>query len=246
MDFYQDKLNQGAAGAEPKNHPAVREGFLCLPLDAFDAVIFDLDGTLVDSMGMWGQIDVEFLGRFGLETPPDLQKLILGLSWDETEQYFVDHFPIGLSTEEIGRIWVEMAAEKYRHEIAAKDGAVEFVRKARQLGLRLGVASSNHLDLILDALGAHGLTDSIDAITTCGEAKAGKPDPAVYLLTAEKLGVNPERCLIFEDIPEGILAGKRAGMTAIAVEDSNSAHVEEEKMKLADGYIRSYSELRWI
>ena len=91
MDFYQDKLNQGAAGAEPKNHPAVREGFLCLPLDAFDAVIFDLDGTLVDSMGMWGQIDVEFLARFGLETPPDLQKLILGLSWDETEQYFVDH-----------------------------------------------------------------------------------------------------------------------------------------------------------
>ena len=58
--------------------------------------------------------------------------------------------------------------------------------------------------------------------------------------------MNPERCLIFEDIPAGILAGKRAGMTAVAVEDSNSAHVEEEKMKLADGYIRSYNELRWV
>jgi 16S rRNA pseudouridine516 synthase len=246
MDLYNDKLNPGATGAEPKNHPAVREGFLCLPSDAFDAVIFDLDGTLVDSMGMWARIDVEFLGRFGLESPPDLQRKLEGLTWGETELYFEKNFPIGLSTKEIGKIWIEMAAEKYRQETPAKDGAVEFVLSAKQLGFKLGVASTNHMELILEALGAHGLTDSFDAITTCAEVEAGKPDPAVYLLTAKKLGVRPERCLIFEDIPVGILAGKRAGMTAIAVDDLNSAPMEAEKMRLADGYIHSYREIQWV
>ncbi len=233
----------GPTEARSKNPPAWRDGFLCLRPEDFDAVIFDLDGTLVDSMGMWGRIDVEFLGRFGMDPPANLQKELEGLTWQENEQYFADHFDLGLTPGEIGAIWIEMAAEKYRFETPAKDGAVDFALRMKELGKRLGVASSNHLELILEALRAHRLDAAFDAITTCGEVEAGKPDPAVYLVTAEKLGVDPGRCLIFEDIPVGILAGRRAGMTVIAVEDAYSEHMEDEKRRLADAYIRSYREI---
>ena len=91
-------------------------------LDKKKAFIFDLDGTLVDSMWMWKDIDVEFLSAYGYECPEDLQKSIEGMSFSETAVYFKERFALPLKLEEIKQIWTEMSLEKYRREVSLKHG----------------------------------------------------------------------------------------------------------------------------
>ena len=96
-------------------------------LDDKKAVIFDLDGTLVDSMWMWGDIDIEYLNRFGLSCPEDLQKAIEGMSFTETAVYFKERFALADSVEEIKAAWVAMSLKKYKNEVSMKPGAREFL-----------------------------------------------------------------------------------------------------------------------
>lgn len=207
------------------------------------AIIFDLDGTLIDSMWMWKQIDIEYLGRYNIPLPPTLQRDIEGLSFSETAVYFKETFEIPESIEEIQQTWLEMADYKYCHQVPLKDGVPEFLAYVRKLGMKLAIASSNSVQLIEGVLSAHGLRDYFDVICTCDDVENSKPAPDVYLKAAQLLQVDPKDCLVFEDIIHGIMAGKAAGMTTVAVHDLYSEDTEKEKKRLSDGFIRSYKEL---
>ena len=106
-------------------------------------VIFDLDGTLVDSMWMWKQIDVEFLGRYGLEVPKDLERVIEGMSFSETAVYFKERFQLPMTLDEIKSTWNQMALDKYSNEVKLKPGADEFLQYLSQNGVAMGIATSN-------------------------------------------------------------------------------------------------------
>lgn len=207
------------------------------------AILFDLDGTLVDSMWMWKQIDIEFLGRFGHECPETLQKDIEGMSFSETAVYFKDTFGIPLSLDEIKACWIQMSIDKYRYEVPLKKGALEFLKYCRENEIRTGIATSNSREMVDAVLCSLEIDGYLDVITTACEVPAGKPAPDIYLETAKRLGVDAEDCLVFEDVPAGIMAGKSAGMPVIAVEDDFSAAMKEEKCALADGFIEDYFEL---
>lgn len=207
------------------------------------AVIFDLDGTLVDSMGMWHEIDVAFLGERGIPLPPTLQKDIEGMGFSEVAAYFRKTFSLPMSVEEIEEVWRRMSYQKYRYELALKPGADAFVGWLKREGYRLGIATSNSKELAKAALIRHGMDEVFQAVVTSDEVKAGKPSPEVYLTAAERLAADPSDCLVFEDLPAGILAGKRAGMTVFAVADDFSERAEEEKRRIADGFIRDFREL---
>jgi len=213
-------------------------------LEKIDAVIFDLDGTVVDSMWMWEAIDIEYLDRFGIGLPPDLQKKISGMSFSETAVYFKETFGIPDSLEKIKTDWNEMAMEKYCHEVPLKPGVLEFLKDLKKRGLKTGIATSNSKELALAVLDALGLAPYFDEVHMSCEVKTGKPAPDIYLLVAQYLGVKPERCLVFEDIPEGIQAGKTAGMRVCGVEDDFSADYREEKKQMADYYITHYDEIK--
>ena len=94
------------------------------------AILFDLDGTLVDSMWMWKEIDIEYLGKFGLNCPEDLQKVIEGMSFSETAVYFKNRFQLEDSLEQIKQDWISMSLYKYKHEVPLKPGAGEFLQWA--------------------------------------------------------------------------------------------------------------------
>lgn len=209
-------------------------------LKNMDAVIFDLDGTLVDSMWIWGQIDVDYLGRFGLEPPPDLQSSIEGMSFNETAQYFKNRFAIPDSLEQMKADWNRMAWDKYLREVPLKPGVGEFLAFHRERGIKMAVASSNSRELVEAVIGVHGLTDTFDVIVTGCDVAHGKPSPDIYLEAAAGLETAPVRCLVFEDIIPGILAGRNAGMQVVAVEDAYSRYQEKEKRELADLYITDY------
>lgn len=213
-------------------------------LEQIKAVIFDLDGTLVDSMWMWEDIDIEYLGRYGVALPETLQQDIAGMSFSETAVYFKETFGIPESLEEIKATWNEMAYHKYTHEVPLKPGALDFLKRLKAQGIRTGIATSNSRELAEAVVNSLDLTEYLDEIHTSCEVAKGKPAPDIYLLVAECLEVEPEHCLVFEDIPEGILAGKRAGMKTCAVEDLFSMDLTEEKKALADYYISTYEEVR--
>ena len=212
-------------------------------LEGKKAAIFDLDGTLVDSMWMWKAIDIEFLGRYDYGCPDDLQRAIEGMSFSETAAYFKERFSLPMELNEIKDIWIRMSIDKYRHEVPLKTGAKAFLNELKGRGFKLGIATSNGRDMVDAVLGSLRVEPYFDVVTTACEVASGKPSPDIYLKVSDTLQVAPQQCLVFEDIPAGILAGKRAGMTVCAVEDEFSLDLKEEKQSMADYYIKDYDEL---
>ena len=210
------------------------------------AVIFDMDGSLVDSMWVWKDIDIEYLGRFGLTIPDDLQKCIEGMSFTETAEYFKKRFSLEHSVEEIKNDWNAMAWEKYRTRVMLKPGAKELLDYCRENEIKLGIATSNSRQIVDMVLTERGVTGYFSCIMTSYEAKKGKPAPDIYLLTAQQLSVEPAQCLVFEDIVFGIQAGKSAGMQVCAVEDAYSVYQREEKKAFADYYIQDFTEIKEV
>ncbi len=212
-------------------------------LEDVKAIIFDVDGTIADSMWIWKQIDIEYLARFHCPLPDDLQKNIEGMSFLETARYFQKHFPITDSVEKMMSDWNEMAANKYRYEVKLKSGVKQFLDKCVTNNILLGVATSNSSELFEYFLEAQNLQKYFDVVITGSDGLKGKPAPDMYIEVAKRLNVRPSECLVFEDILPGIMAGKKAGMKVCAVEDLYSIDVTKEKIKLADYYIKSFEEI---
>lgn len=207
------------------------------------AAIFDMDGTLVDSMWVWGKIDVDYLAERNLPLPEDLRGDIEHLSFDETAKYFKDRFNLPDSIDEIKNCWNNMAIYEYTHEVKLKPGADKFLCLLKSKGIKIGLATSNCNMLLEAALKQNGIFEYFDCITTTNEVNHGKDHPDVYLLTAKKLGVSPENCIVFEDILPAIMGAKSAGMKVVGVHDAYSEHQKDDILKLADKYITHYNEL---
>ncbi len=214
-------------------------------LKEIDAVIFDMDGTLIDSMWIWSDIDKEYTKKYQLTEPEDFGENMEGMSFSETARYFLETFPtIPLTIEEVMDEWTQMAHERYVKQVELKKGLLEFLTLLKDWGVKLGIATSNGRTLVDDTLKALEIAPFFDSVNCACEAGAGKPAPDVYLLTARNLGVKPERCLVFEDVCMGILAGKNAGMKVCAVEDDFSKAQRERKRELADYYIQDYNDIK--
>lgn len=208
------------------------------------AVIFDMDGSLVDSMWIWTEVDDIYMEKYQLTMPENFHKDIEGMSFTETAQYFVNTFPqLHCTVEEVKQEWQQMTMELYCTKVPLKPGAEVFLKRMKESGIRLGIATSNTRSLAEAVLNALHIREFFDTVRTSCEVAKGKPAPDVYLKAAEDLQVDPSECLVFEDVPSGILAGKRAGMTVCAVDDAFSRPYEKEKRDLADYYIYDYAEV---
>ena len=215
-------------------------------LNDVDAVIFDLDGSLVDSMWIWKDIDEEYLGRFGIKFPEHLQSEIEGKSFSETAYFFKEYFQIPDPIQKIKDDWNKMAWNKYSYEVPLKNGADLFLKYCRNSDIKLGIATSNSRELVENVAAVHGLEEYFSCIMTACDVEKGKPAPDIYLAVADRLQVEPSRCLVFEDIIPGILAGKAAGMKVCAVEDPYSAGQRAEKQELADYYIEDFMDFSFL
>lgn len=208
-----------------------------------EAVIFDLDGSMVDSMWMWRAIDIEYLGRFGITLPENLQACIEGMSFSETAVYFKERFDLPDDLDTIKADWNRMAWDKYTYEVPVKDGVTELLQYCMDHGIKVGIATSNSRELVENVVKARHLDQYFDCIMTGCDVAKGKPAPDIYLAVAKELNVSPENCLVFEDIIPGIQAGKAAGMRVCAVYDKYSEHQDAEKRTLADYYTYHFKEL---
>ncbi len=215
-------------------------------LQDIKAVIFDLDGTLVDSMWMWKQIDIDYLKLHNIPMDENLQKNIEGMSMKETAYYFKDTYNISDSIEEMMDTWNEMARETYENKVDFKRGCENFLKNLKSKGIKTGIATSNSRELLDAVTDALNLDRYIDCFKTGDEVGAGKPAPDIYLSVANHLNVNPKDCLVFEDIIPGLQAGINAGMKTCAVRDDYSMDVDDAKNEMADYYIIDYTDERLL
>lgn len=211
-----------------------------------DAVIFDLDGTLVDSMWIWKQIDIDYLGRFGIELPENLQKEIEGMSFSETAVYFKNRFALPSTLEQIKADWNHMAMNFYKTEVGLKPGAGELLTQLRRNGIKTGIATSNSRQLLTAVLDSLEIAHLFDSVHVSCEVKAGKPAPDIYLLVAGEMGVRPDRCLVFEDVSQGVMAGKNAGMRVCGVYDESAQKRGDNISLLSDYFIHDFYELEYL
>lgn len=208
------------------------------------AVLFDMDGTLLDSMSVWTDIDDEFFADNNFDIDYEIvKKDIEGCSMYETAQYFISNFNMKESPEELVERWNEMAFDHYSSIVSEKPGAIDFVKKLHDMGYKIAVGSSNSRVLIEAGLRSNGIIEYIDEIVTSGEVNKGKPAPDVYLEAARRIGVHPDNCIVFEDVMAGIEAGKNAGMRTCVIFDEYSMNDWDEKKEYADYSIKDYKEV---
>ena len=212
-------------------------------LNNIKGAIFDLDGTLVDSMWIWEQIDIDFLSQKGYEVPNNLKDEINHLSFQETAVYFKNRFNLNDTLDEIMNTWHTMAYKHYSEDVKLKDGCKEFLESLKNKGIKIGLATSNSYPLLEAVLKNTNIYEYFDAITTTEEAKKSKANPDVYLMAAERLNVNPSECIVFEDILEAVKGAKLANMKVVAVYDKAAEYQKEELIKTANEYITNFYEL---
>ncbi len=212
-------------------------------LPAFRGAIFDLDGTLLDSMGIWSQIDEAFLGRRGIPVPPDYMDALAALGFRPAAEYTIRRFGFSESPEEIMAEWSAMAVEAYSTGVPLKPNGKEYLLYLKECGVKLAVATASQEELFVPALRHNGVYELFDAVTTLKEVSRGKGHPDIYWKAAEKLGLLPAECVVFEDIYAGVKGAKDGGFFAIGVDDPFSGYEKEKILEKADLFITNFSEL---
>ncbi len=213
------------------------------PSRRFDAVLFDMDGVLVDSEPRWNDVRIAYATARGLSWTLEDQRACMGgnsRQWSETMKE-----RLGLTAEPIERIEADVVAGVvdlfHRGGVEVISGAREAVRRIAA-AWPVAIASSAHPDVISAAVDALGLHDVFGAITSADEVPHGKPEPDVYLLAARRLGIAPQRCLVVEDSANGVLAGKAAGAHVVLIPNP-SVPPAEEAFDAADTVVPSLADL---
>ena len=198
---------------------------------------FDLDGTLLDSNGIWLDIDRDFLARHGISpVPEDYTEYVTHHSFPDAAAYTRRRFGLDMPEEDICRTWLDMALEAYSHQLPLKPGAGEYVRRAHERGERCALLSSCMPELCRAALAHHGLTDCFSHILTAAELGLEKRDPALYRHAAERCGVPNGDCVLFDDSPLACAAARKAGWQVYGVADPIFAHNGAEMGKVCHVY----------
>ena len=206
-----------------------------------DAVVFDMDGLLLDSEQLWDEVREELARERGKPWSEHAQRDMMGMSSPEWSRYMHDAVGLEEPPAEISAEVVRRMEERYRRELPLIDGAVDAVER---LAARwpLGLASSSNRELIDLALDLAGLAPLFRATVSSEEVAAGKPAPDVYVEAAHRLGVDPAACAAIEDSHNGIRSGKAAGMRVVAIPNPHFPP-DAEALALADAVLASLAEL---
>lgn len=198
--------------------------------------IFDLDGTLLDSMWIWADIDRRFLSKRGIEVPPDYMAAVGAMEYRQAAEYTVARFELNDTPEDLMHEWSDMAVGAYASELKLKPSVTKLLFELRDRGIRLAVATSATPDMCLPALRNNGVAHLFEQVVTTWEIGKGKAHPDVYFACAQRLGVLPTECAVFEDSLRAVKTAKSAGFFTVGVYDKFSAVDEREIKDISDDF----------
>lgn len=200
----------------------------------FKGHIFDLDGTLTRSNHVWSKIDEEFLGKRGIKVPEDYFKQVSAMNFEQAAVYTNDRFSLGENIQDIMKEWFDMAVYEYTNVIELCGNAGEYVRKLKEQGRKIALATASTEELYKPVLKRNGILECFDCFVSTEQVKRGKGFPDVYELAAEKLGLDAKACVVYEDIVEGIKGAKAGGFFAVACLNDYYSHDWDEMREIAD------------
>lgn len=208
------------------------------------AAIFDLDGTLLDSMWIWKQLDADFLAMHGQKITQDYTDAIKSMTWEEGARYTVERYGLSKTPQEVIQTWFDMSADYYRTKVTMKPHAKEYLAFLHEHGVPMAIATSmepqHNIDIVLDA---NDIRKYFSNVTVASEVTRGKGFPDIYLLSASRLGLAPSECAVFEDILAAIRGAGSGGFQTVGIYDDISEGEWPTIQKEATLAVRSWREL---
>ena len=209
-----------------------------------DAVLFDFDGTLADSMWVWEHVDAAFLAEHGLPFDESYAEMIAVLGFESGADYTIEKYGLDVSREEVIEEWKAIAQEEYATKVGLKPHAREYLQYLHGAGVPLAIATSLQRALLVPALKNNGVFDLFGAIAICDEVTdTGKSTPAVYHAAASGLGARLERCIVFEDVVTAARSAKLGGAYVVGVYDEHKQQATDELKSIVDEFIDGYEQL---
>lgn len=207
------------------------------------SIIFDLDGTLIDSMPVWKNTGRNFLLNHGFAVPENLHSVVKTQTINQTAEYFRKNLGVTHTADEIVSEVVAFVEEAYRNTIPLKPFVREFLDRERAKGTKMCVLTASESSYILPALERLDLMKYFQFILTCTETGHYKSEPDVFHIAMEKLGGKLENTIVFEDALYAVQGAKKGGFTVYAVADPVTEADSNIIRTVADKYIESYQEL---
>lgn len=191
------------------------------------AVIWDMDGVMVDSEVLWGEMEQVFFPRHGIDYHDEFKQYVMGKIQPQVAAFYKEQFNLPQSVEDIIDERVTLLKDIYRKKLQPNPGLHEAVAYCQREILKMAVASSSPRSLIEFVLNTIGLHDAFPVITSGDEVERGKPEPDIFILTAKKLEVAPSECMVIEDSQNGLSAAKAAGMYCVVMPDPRFSKLEQ-------------------
>lgn len=205
--------------------------------------IFDMDGTLIDSMDMFENINRTLFENLGLPFTPEASDILKYIPVSDSSVYIAEHYNTPYSSREIEQILLETIRNGYR-SVKLKEGVSEYIGVCRDAGVKMCIATGTLASSALEVAERLGLMNDMEFLVSCSDVGKSKDCPDVFLLASERFGVEPSRCVVFEDGLPGATSAVSAGFRAVGVYDSTATPEETEGLKkVCERYIMSFSEL---
>lgn len=209
----------------------------------FKGAIFDMDGTILDSIAVWDKIDVDYLKARGIDVPEDYAREISTMTGVECAEYSIKRFNLKDSIEDLIHEWDERALFEYANNLELKKGAKEYIKRLKEKGIKIALATSSSKVLYEAAMKHTGVYEYFDVFISTDETGISKKDPHVYIYAAERLGLDIQDCIIFEDVPTAIKTAKSTGARVVCVWDERWDDFKAEMENTADKYIYTFDEM---
>lgn len=211
------------------------------------AMIFDLDGTLLESTSVWSDVDTNFFKRRKMTAPSWYSKKISTMGIQKAAEFTKEYFHLPETPEEMIHEWLDEVIKQYSEEIPLKAHAKELLDYAKTKGISINVATANSEECYMPALIRLDIHKDFDHIVDVRNYKDGKDSPEVYLDIAKRLGIKPEEILVFEDSPKAASVAKLAGFGLVCVKDNAwSLEDEKEKQDIADFYLEDFAQIQEV
>ena len=206
--------------------------------------VFDVDGTLLDSMYVWKDVGDRYLRSKGVVPQPDMEERVRTMSMPQVAEYCRREYGLTESPQQIIDEINGLVLQSYREEVQPKKGVPELLDALKARGIKLAVATASDRCLIESALERTGLLPRFDVFLTCTEVGEGKDSPAIFYKAAELLACRPEDTVIFEDSLYAMKTAKAAGFRVAAIADASAAHEEKEIQETADWFVEEA--IQWL
>ncbi len=208
----------------------------------FKCAIFDLDGTCLDSMWLWEDVDRQFLTKRGIEVPNDYLEAIATMGFKSAAVYTIDRFGFNETPDELMEEWTKMALDRYATEVKPKKNVVNYLKILKKENIKIVAATASFREMFMPALDNCRMTELFDGFVTVGDVGKTKAFPDVYLKAAQIGGVKPCDCVVFEDVLEAVSTAKKAGFFTVAVKEKTAKRNEAIIKEISDIYIEEFGD----